>query len=205
MKPQFKNPQFIKTAVTTAQYPVLRNESGRLLPEVAVAGRSNVGKSTLLNHLFNAKGMVKTSSTPGKTQALNFFTLNDDLAFVDLPGYGYAKVPHSVRQNWGSMVENYLKSRETLKLVLLLIDIRRIPDEEDRQLIDWVAYHEKALLVVLTKVDKVTLNEKNKNTRMIIEALGAGNIHYVHYSATKNMGRQQLCAMITDAIADETS
>lgn len=205
MKPVFKNPQFIKTAVKATQYPVLKDDGGRLLPEIAVAGRSNVGKSTLLNHLFHVKGLVKTSATPGKTQALNFFTLNDQLAFVDLPGYGYAKVPQSVRQEWGNMIGTYFQRRETLKLVLLLIDIRRVPNEEDRQLIDWVAYHQKALLVVLTKVDKVSLNEKNKNTRTIIEALGTGNIHYIHYSATKNIGRQQLCAMIADAIADETA
>ena len=105
----FKDAKFCTTATKASQYPVLRDLSGDILPEIAVAGRSNVGKSSLLNHLFHSQGLVKTSSTPGKTQAMNFFTVNEELAFVDLPGYGYADVPIAVRKRWGPMVQEYLQ------------------------------------------------------------------------------------------------
>src|SRR5438067_9089455 len=116
---------FIKTAVHPKDYPVIRDESGNILPEVAVVGRSNVGKSTLLNHLFHTKNLVKTSATPGKTQALNFFVLNDKIAFADLPGYGYAEVPAAIKKQWGPIMKAYLEKRDTLKLILFLLDIRR--------------------------------------------------------------------------------
>src|SRR5262245_55930539 len=135
----FRNAKFIKTAVKAKDYPVLRDLSGNILPEIAVAGRSNVGKSSLLNHLFHSPNLVKTSSTPGKTQALNFFTVNDELTFVDLPGYGYAKVPQSIRKEWGPMVQEYLQKREMLKLILFLFDIRRLPNEEDIEFLEWAA------------------------------------------------------------------
>ncbi len=196
--------RFIKTAILPKDYPVIRNDSGQLLPEIAVAGRSNVGKSSLLNHLFHTKHLVKTSSTPGKTQALNFFTLDDQLAFADLPGYGYAKVSQSIKKQWGPMVKSYLEKRETLKLILFLLDIRRIPNEEDFQLLDWIVYQQKAMILVLTKVDKVNRNERQLNTTKILDALGASNIHYVYYSATKNQGRRELMAMIKDALEEES-
>ena len=156
----FKNAKFVSSAVVPAKYPVLKDAKGRVLPEIAVAGRSNVGKSSLLNNLFQAKGLVKTSSTPDKTQLLNFFTLNDALAFVDLPGYGYAAVPDAVRKEWGPMIQNYLSKRETLKVILFLFDIRRLPNQEDLQLLDWIVHHQKAMILVLTKVDKVTETKK---------------------------------------------
>lgn len=195
--------KFIKTAIYPKDYPVIRNQSGKILPEIAVAGRSNVGKSSLLNHLFYTKHLVKTSATPGKTQALNFFTLDDRLAFADLPGYGYAEVPASVRKQWGPMVRSYLEQRQTLKVVLFLLDIRRVPNAEDLQFLDWAAFQGKATILVLTKVDKVKANERKANTQKILNALGAGNIHYVYYSSTKNIGRRELVAMIEDALQDE--
>lgn len=196
--------KFITTALLPKDYPQIRNQSGQLLPEVAVVGRSNVGKSSLLNHLFHTKHLVKTSSTPGKTQALNFFAFNQEIAFADLPGYGYAKVPASVKKQWGPMVKTYLEQRETLKVILLLLDIRRIPNEEDLQIMDWVAYHQKALILVLTKIDKVNQREKLQNGEKIMQAFGAANLHYVFYSVPKNQGRHELMAMIRDAIKDET-
>lgn len=199
----FKNPRFERSAVKFKDYPALRNPSGKDLPEIAVAGRSNVGKSSLLNHLFQYKGLVKTSSIPGKTQLLNFFTLDGKLAFVDLPGYGYAKVPMSVRKQWGPMVQEYLEKRAQLKVILFLFDIRRIPSEEDREFLSWAAHYEKAVLLVLTKVDKVTQNEKTANTRKILEAFNCANLHYIHYSVTKNVGRKELIAVLTDALQDE--
>jgi GTP-binding protein len=200
----FKQPLFIKSAVNDKDYPVLRNPEGTLMPEIAVAGRSNVGKSSLLNDLFQRKGLVKTSSTPGKTQMLNFFTLNERLAFVDLPGYGYAEVPTSVRKQWGPMVQTYLNRRETLKLVLCLFDIRRTPNEEDKQLLEWAVKAEKAIILVLTKVDKVNANEKKSNTAKILKSFNYENLHVVHYSTTKNVGRKELVAMLNDALNEGT-
>lgn len=197
--------KFIKTAIQPKDYPVLRDKSGKLLPEIAVAGRSNVGKSSLLNHLFHTKNLVKTSSTPGKTQALNFFTWNDDLAFADLPGYGYAAVSHSVRQQWGPMVQAYLEKREPLQLILFLLDIRRVPNDDDRKFVDWVVHNQKAMILVLTKVDKVNQSEKKINTQKILEGLNAENLHYVYYSVPKNQGRHELMRMIQDALTDEAA
>lgn len=199
----FKNAKFIKTAVHAKNYPVLRDKSGNLLPEIAVIGRSNVGKSSLLNHLFQKKGLVKTSATPGKTQALNFFSVDEQIAFVDLPGYGYAKVPPEVRKQWGPMIESYLANRETLKVILFLFDIRRLPTEEDTKLVEWIAHHQKAMILIITKVDKVTQNEKKANTQKILQAFNIQNLHYIHYSATKNVGRKELIHILVDALKDE--
>ena len=152
--------RFIKTAMAEKDYPILKDVSGNILPEIAVVGRSNVGKSSLLNHLFHSKHLVKTSSEPGKTQAINFFSF-EDLIFVDLPGYGYAKVSQSIRKDWGPMMKTYFRQRESLKLVLLLLDVRRTPNKEDLQFIEWASHHDKALIVVLTKVDKLNRKEKS--------------------------------------------
>jgi GTP-binding protein len=201
----FKNARFVKSAVKSKDYPKMRLPSGKEMLEIAVAGRSNVGKSSLLNHLFQSKGLVKTSSVPGKTQILNFFTLNDELAFVDLPGYGYAKVPTQVRKQWGPMIETYLDTRPSLKLILFLFDIRRIPNDEDRQFLEWAAMRGKAVILVITKVDKVTRNEKNANTRKILQAFNCENLHYTHYSTIKDVGRKELISMLVDALQDESS
>lgn len=203
MKRSSKLAKFIKTAILPKDYPVIRNKSGKILPEIAVAGRSNVGKSSLLNHLFETSDLVKTSSTPGKTQALNFFSFKDKIAFADLPGYGYAAVPLAVKKQWGPMIQTYLEQREPLKLILFLLDIRRIPNEDDRQLVEWVAYQQKAMILVLTKVDKVNQSEKIAQTKKILEELNAANIHYVHYSVLKSKGRDELIHMIDDALQDE--
>lgn len=200
----FKNPRFVTSAVKAKDYPIIKNDAGMELPEIAVAGRSNVGKSSLLNHLFQSSNLVKTSSVPGKTQLINFFELNKALVFVDLPGYGYAKVPVEVRKKWGPMIQEYLEKRSQLKLILFLFDIRRIPNEEDKQLIEWVSNSEKSLILVLTKVDKVSTNEKLANTRKILQAFNCQNLHYIHYSTTKNIGRKELIAMLLDALKDES-
>lgn len=195
----FQNAKFKTTAVQAKDYPLLKTLAGDLMPEIAVAGRSNVGKSSLLNHFFHSKDLVKTSSTPGKTQAINFFTVNDELAFADLPGYGYAEVPIAVRKRWGPMVQEYLQSREQLQLILFLFDIRRIPNDEDREFLEWAAYYDKSMILVLTKVDKVTQSEKVRNTQKILAAFDTENLHYVHYSVVKNQGYKELVNMIRDA------
>lgn len=199
-KLQFKSSKFIKSAVDPKGYPKLFDSSGRLLTEVAIAGRSNVGKSSLINHLFQKKGMAKTSSTPGKTQLLNFYTVDDLLAFVDLPGYGYAKVPGEVRREWGPMIEGYLSSRPTLKLVLLLFDIRREPTEEDQQMVQWLMHYDKPFILVLTKVDKVSMGELKRNTKKILQAFAIANLDYVHYSSTKNVGRPNVIGILKKVI-----
>lgn len=199
----FKNPQFIKSATKASAFPIMKLPSGVDMPEIAVAGRSNVGKSSLLNHLFQSRDLVKTSSVPGKTQLINFFSLNGALSFVDLPGYGYAKVPMEIRKNWGPMIQEYLEKRSQLKLILFLFDIRRLPNDEDRQLVEWIAAAEKGMILVLTKVDKVTKNEKTANTGKILRAFNCENLHYVHYSTTKNMGRKELIAMLIDALDEQ--
>lgn len=196
--------KFIITAVLPEFYPQTKNKSGQLLPEIAVVGRSNVGKSSLLNHLFQAKHLVKTSSTPGKTQALNFFSFNDEISFADLPGYGYAKVPHAIKKQWGPMIRTYLETRENLKVILFLLDIRRIPNEEDQQLMNWIATQEKAVILVLTKADKVLQRDHKANIEKIISQFTAANLHYVLYSVPKSRGRKELLAMMREALRDES-
>lgn len=187
--------KFITTAMLPSQYPQLRSLSGTLLPEVAVAGRSNVGKSSLLNHLFHSNKLVKTSSTPGKTQALNFFIANE-VVFVDLPGYGYAKVPASIRREWGPMVQKYLEKREQLQAVLLLFDIRREPQEDDIQMIRWAVAVKKPIILVLTKIDKVNQSEREHNKKNILALMGVEKSPVICYSVPKNFGRKELCAAL---------
>jgi GTP-binding protein len=157
--------EFVLSAKEPAHYPPA------LLPEVAFAGRSNVGKSSLINTLVNRKGLARTSNTPGRTQEINFFIVNDRMGFIDLPGYGYAKVPEKIRKNWGTMIETYLRERSTLRLVVLILDIRRDPSEEDRQLIRWLQFYRLHFLMVLTKTDKLSRNQLTVRRRRIAESL----------------------------------
>jgi GTP-binding protein len=143
-------------------------------PEVAFAGRSNVGKSSLINALLGRRGLVKTSSTPGRTQLLNFFLVNDRLVFVDLPGYGYARVPASVRATWGPMIERYLTARSELTGVVAIFDIRRTPSDEDLALLDWLAAAGRPVVVALTKADKLSGNERTRQRTVIAAALPGG-------------------------------
>lgn len=200
---QFKNPIFIKSAANPKGYPKLKNASGDPFVEVAVVGRSNVGKSSLINHLFNKKSLVKTSSMPGKTQLINFFNIDDSWAFVDLPGYGFAKVSKGMKAQWSRVLGEYLEKREPLKLILLLLDIRRTPSKDDLEFLKWAAFHQKALIVVLTKTDKVNKRDRIKNTEHILETLDTENLHHVHYSVIKGEGKKELQSVIKEAIASE--
>jgi len=203
-KDSFTSARFITTALAASHYPKLYAANGVTpLPEIAVAGRSNVGKSSLLNHLFRAPGLVKTSATPGKTQALNFFACSDSVVFVDLPGYGYAQVPLALRKQWGPMVQTYLNKRASLQAILLLFDIRRTPQEDDQVMIRWAETVGKPLILVLTKVDKVNQSERAKNKKAIIEALHAEAFPVVLYSVLKNMGRKELCIALERVIKDD--
>jgi GTP-binding protein len=164
MKPiLFEQGEFVASALHGSQFPILRSLDGRVLPEVALVGRSNVGKSSLINHLLGSTGLARVSSTPGKTQTINFFAIDQKLAFVDLPGYGYAKVPKQVRNTWAQGLNDYFQNREPLRLILLLIDCRRSLTEEDLKMATWSAHHRKPLLIVFTKSDKLSPKELDAN------------------------------------------
>ena len=196
--------KFIKTAIFAKDYPQVVDLQGHTVSEVAVVGRSNVGKSSLLNHLFQVKNLVKTSSSPGKTRAVNFFSFGNQLTFADLPGYGYAKVSKEIKKTFEPMIVNYLKDRAELKLILLLLDIRRTPSEEDVRFLDYLAKLGKAVIVVFTKVDKLSQNKVAQQVKLNIGSFTATNLHFVKYSAHKNVGRKELLNMIFEAVASET-
>ena len=153
--------EFIKSAFQEKHYPPPDR------PEVAFAGKSNVGKSSLLNTLVNRRKLARTSSTPGRTQAINFFRFGKTLYLVDLPGYGFARVPVKVKKSWGTMVEDYLRTRKTLKAVVVILDIRRDPSTGDENLINWLNYYRIEPIIVLTKADKIS-RQKIKNRAMLI-------------------------------------
>ena len=178
-----KSAEFVTSAVKKSQYP----PEG--LPEIAFAGRSNVGKSSLINTLVNRKHLVKTGSTPGRTQLINFFDINKSLTFVDLPGYGYARVPAPVRKKWGPMIETYLSTRKTLKGVVIILDIRRTPREEEHNLIDWLAHYALASLLVLTKTDKLSKTKVIKQQTAIVEALEMSKEDVILFSAKTRRGK----------------
>ena len=178
--------EFITSATKPAQYPPA------LLPEIAFAGRSNVGKSRLINTLVNRKRLVKTSSTPGRTQLINFFNINRQIGFVDLPGYGYAKVPVSIRKKWGPMIETYLSERKTLKAVVVIMDIRRTPRQEELNLLGWLTHYSIASISVLTKTDKLSKNKLAKQHRLIAQALERDKDDFILFSAKTRKGRDPL-------------
>ena len=178
-----KSAEFITSAVKTTQYP------SEALPEIAFAGRSNVGKSSLINTLVNRKHLVKTSSTPGRTQLINFFDINKNLTFVDLPGYGYAKVPVAVQKKWGPMIETYLSTRQTLKGVVIIMDIRRLPREEEQNLILWLAHYSIASILVLTKTDKLSKTKLIKQQAAIVQALAVAKEDVILFSAKTRRGK----------------
>jgi GTP-binding protein len=183
---QIKTAQFITSAVRPAQYPPPD------FPEVAFAGRSNVGKSSLINTLVNRKRLVKTSSTPGRTQLINFFLVNGALSLVDLPGYGYAKVPQAVKRKWGPMIETYLSTRPGLTAVVLLMDIRRTPREEEFRLFDWLAHYAISVIPVLTKADKLSKTKQKKQLQAIARTLDIDEQELILFSAKSRLGKEAL-------------
>ena len=183
---KIKSAEFITSAVKPSQYP----PTG--LPEIAFSGRSNVGKSSLINKLLNRKRLVKTSSTPGRTQLINFFSINSVFCFVDLPGYGYAKVPASVRKKWGPMIEKYLLTRETLKGVVLIMDIRRTPGMEELQFIDWLGSFDIPAILILTKVDKLSKTKQAKQMIIIAETLNVDKDNLILFSAKTGRGKDDV-------------
>ena len=181
-----KSAEFIKSATSPSQYPP------ETLPEIAFAGRSNVGKSSLINVLVNRKRLVKTSSTPGRTQLINFFSVNDRFIFVDIPGYGYAKVPPALRRQWRPMIETYLTSRACLQGVVLLMDIRRQPREKEQTLRDWLNHHGITAILVLTKADKLSKSKRAIQLNRVAEGLNVSPTDIILFSAKTRQGRNQI-------------
>ncbi len=169
------------------------------LPEIAFLGRSNVGKSSLLNSLLQRKGLARTSNTPGRTQSVNYFLVNERFYFVDLPGYGYAKVSKAMRADWGKMAESYLGERQELVLSIQLIDARHEPTQLDRQLHEWLLFHGKNHLIVATKADKLSSIKLNKSLRAIENALPQSPI--LAYSSVTGKGKDALWEKIAAALA----
>lgn len=195
----FAQAQFVASAYTQDSFPKMIAPSGHPMPEIAVIGRSNVGKSSLINHLLKSK-LAKTSSVPGKTQSINFFCVDEQVALVDLPGYGYAKVPKQVKAEWANIIDSYLQNRSTLQLILFLIDSRRQPSEEDLAFFQWAAFHQKPLLIVFTKTDKIKEIEKKKNTLVSMTSLkksqNSDPLCFLHYSIKDPSARMELIEKI---------
>ena len=162
-------------------------------PEIVFAGRSNVGKSTLLNSLTGIKGLAKTSSTPGKTRLINYFLVNSTLFFVDLPGYGYAAVAHAEKALWGTLLSSYIIQRRSISLVVLLLDSRHPAMQSDRAMISFLEAHDKPYAIVLTKYDKLTQKEKVQTSR-IMESCAAKAKFIVNYSSFSGKGKSELLA-----------
>ncbi|WP_126427973.1 ribosome biogenesis GTP-binding protein YihA/YsxC [Brevibacillus marinus] len=190
--------EFVISAVSPKQYPT----DG--LPEVALVGRSNVGKSSLINKMLNRKSLAKTSSKPGKTQTLNYFRINEQLYFVDFPGYGYAKVAKSIKSQWGKMIETYLTGRAELKLVLQLVDIRHPPTKDDVAMYEWCKQIGLPTVVVATKGDKIARGRWLQHTKVIRQELGLrGDDTIIIFSAETGQGRDELWSEIKRRLAWE--
>ena len=194
---------FVKSAFESSHWP----RDGR--PEIAFLGRSNVGKSSMINSLLRVKGLARTSNTPGRTQALNFFLINERFYFVDLPGYGFARVPRDVREAWGKLVTDYLAKRDSLVLSIQIVDSRHEPTKLDLQLREWLLAEGKPFLTVATKSDKLSQNESHKNlarARKVLDAVGSGTGgELVAYSAVTGRGRERIWHAIEEALASSHS
>lgn len=188
-----KAASFITSAAKDDQYPPSD------MPEVAFAGRSNVGKSSLINSLTGRKGLVKVSKTPGKTRLLNFFSINEKLVFVDMPGYGFARAPVSEKKKWGKMVETYLEKRESLRGVIFLLDCRRKPNEDDRALMEWLNHYETPYILVVTKIDKVPKTHRRREIKKVMGAIDditGADIKPLVFSSHTGEGKKELWAAI---------
>ncbi len=168
-------------------------------PEFAFAGKSNVGKSSLINALMNRKSFARTSSQPGKTQTINFYNINDALYYVDLPGYGYARVSQEVKAKWGKMIENYLHKSPVLKCVFLLVDIRHEPSANDKTMYDWIVYQGFQPVIIATKLDKINRSQIQKHVKMMRTGLGLKpEVRVIPFSAETKQGREEIWSLIEE-------
>ena len=174
------------------------------LPEIAFAGKSNVGKSSLINALMNRKSLARTSAQPGKTQTINFYNINDELYFVDLPGYGYAKVSQQEKENWGKMIEKYLHRSKVLQAVFLLVDIRHEPSANDRQMYEWILANGYHPIVIATKLDKINRSQIAKQVKLVKQGLGVDkDTIVIPFSAETKQGREEIYDLIDQLTGKE--
>ena len=173
-------------------------------PEIAFAGKSNVGKSSLINALMNRKSLARTSSQPGKTQTINFYIIFDEMYLTDLPGYGFAKVSKSEKEKWGKMIERYLHSSKQLRAVFLLIDIRHDPSANDRMMYEWMVYQGFAPIIIATKLDKIKRSQIQKQVKTVKEGLGVRpGTAVIPFSAQTKQGREEIWEIMEQLIRDE--
>lgn len=174
------------------------------LPEVAFAGKSNVGKSSLINALMNRKSLARTSAQPGKTQTINFYNINNEIYFVDLPGYGYARANEEVKAKWGKMIEDYLHKSKQLRIVFLLIDIRHAPSENDRIMYEWINKMGYQPIIIATKLDKINRSQIQKQVKLIRTTLGAkADTKIMPFSAETKQGRDEIYALLDQLLEAE--
>ena len=174
------------------------------LPEIAFAGKSNVGKSSLINALMNRKSLARTSAQPGKTQTINFYNINDELYFVDLPGYGYAKVSQQEKEKWGKMIERYLHTSRNLQAVFLLVDIRHEPSANDRQMYEWILANGYHPIVIATKLDKINRSQIAKQVKLVKQGLGVDkDTIVIPFSAETKQGREEIYDLIDQLTGKE--
>lgn len=196
---EFINAELLKTAVRYDQYPPPD------MPEIALVGRSNVGKSSLINCLTNRKNLARTSSTPGKTATINFYSIGDRYRLVDLPGYGYAKRSKEERESWGRMIEGYLAKRENLVRVIQLVDARHKPTADDKMMLDWINNYGYEPLLVATKLDKLKKSQVEKNLTEIYNELELGDdAVLIPFSAETREGRENVLELIDYILEDGT-
>ena len=191
------NVSFLISAASSKDFPAVR------LPEIAFAGKSNVGKSSVINRLLQRKNFARVGEKPGKTIHVNYFTVDNICYFVDLPGYGYARVSEEIKAKWGKMIENYLKRSKQLKKVFLLVDIRHAPSENDRMMYDWVCSQGFEPIVIATKLDKIKRSQLQKQVKLIRETLKAkpGTV-IVPFSAETKQGRDEIYAILDDILEE---
>lgn len=187
-----KDVYFLKSCTKTKQFPNYPH------PEFAFLGRSNVGKSSLINMLMNRKDLVKTGSKPGVTKTINFFVLNENVSIVDLPGYGYAKLPKELRKSFLPLIKDYIKNRKNLKLAFLLIDIRRVPDTFEQEIIELIHENNVPVAILLTKCDKLSNNQRKKNINKITKALEIDEESFFYTSAKNGEGKKDILNLMEE-------
>jgi len=193
------NHMIIKTVELETVCGITSTLPENINPEFAFAGKSNVGKSSLINALMNRKSFARISSQPGKTQTINFYNINDAFYYVDLPGYGYAKVALEVKAKWGKMIENYLKTSKQLKIIFLLLDIRHEPSTNDKLMYDWIVHQGYEPVIIATKLDKINRSQKDKQIKLLRQGLGAKSTTTIlPFSALTKQGRDEIWDLIEE-------